>query len=339
MSDNNNQPNHLNQQWRLVKRPQGLFQLSDFEFREEPLADLADGQILVKINYLSLDPTQRVWAQSDSYLPAVELGSVMRSLGMGEVIASQNPKFNPGDIVQGMTGWQSHLITDGKGFAKVPRLPGVPLAAFLGPLGMTGMTAYVGLLDIGKPKEGETVVVSGAAGAVGSMVCQIAKLKGCHVVGIAGSDEKCAWLKSLGVDGAINYKSENLYKSLKRNCPKGIDIYFENVGGKMLDAVLGQINVGARIPLCGYISQYTNPDPSQGIQNLSVLISKRAKIEGFLVLDHMQRATQIVTELATWAMSGKLKYQLDIVKGLKEAPIAVNKLFEGSNEGKLIIEV
>jgi len=328
----------VNQQWRLIKRPQGFFKVEDFEFHKVNIPELAEGELLIKVLYLSLDPTQRVWAQTDSYLPAVELGSVMRSLGLGVVVQSNNAKFPEGTLLQGMTGWQSYVHTDGKGFTKVYSLPNIPLAAFLGPLGMTGITAYVGLLDIGKPKEGETVVVSGAAGAVGSIVCQLAKLQGCHVVGIAGSEDKCNCLtEELGIDGAINYKTDNLYKSLKRHCPRGIDVYFENVGGKILDTVLTQINVGARIPLCGYISQYTGG--AEGIQNLSVLIAKRAKLEGFLVLDHMNRAKEITKQLAAWVIEGKLSYRLDIVKGLHEAPLAINKLFEGTNDGKLVIEV
>ena len=260
----------------------GLFKESDFEWREEEVPELENGQILLRVVYLSLDPTQRVWAKADSYLPKVELGAVMRSSGLGVVEASKNPKFAEGDTVSGMTGWQTYTVSDGKGFQKLPREPGMPLDAYMGPLGMTGITAYYGLLDVGKPKEGETLVVSGAAGAVGSVVCQIGKIEGLRVVGIAGSDEKCAWLTDeLGADAAINYKSENVYKALRKACPDGVDVHFENVGGPILDAVLGHINIGARIPLCGFISQYTATEAGPGIQNLSILVSKRAKIEGF----------------------------------------------------------
>ena len=329
-----------NQQWRLKERPNGLFKESDFEWREEAVPELENGQILLRVVYLSLDPTQRVWAKADSYLPKVELGAVMRSSGLGVVEASKNPKFAEGDIVSGMTGWQTYVVSDGKGFQKLPREPGMPLDAYMGPLGMTGITAYYGLLDVGKPKEGETLVVSGAAGAVGSVVCQIGKIEGLRVVGIAGSDEKCAWLTDeLGADAAINYKSENVYKALRKACPDGVDVYFENVGGPILDAVLGHINIGARIPLCGFISQYTATEAGPGIQNLSILVSKRAKIEGFLVLDYYNRAAEAVQEMAGWMKEGRLKFRSDIHQGLENAPTVINKLFTGDKMGKLLVQV
>lgn len=328
-----------NGQWRLAKRPQGLFKESDFEWREESLQGLEEGQVLVRVVYLSLDPMQRVWAQTDSYLPRVELGAVMRSGGLGVVEASRHPHFSEGDTVSGMTGWQTYLVSGGRGLQKLPRLPNVPLDAYMGPLGMTGITAYYGLLDVGKPKAGETLVVSGAAGAVGSVVCQIGKLKGLRVVGIAGSDEKCAWLTSLGVDAAVNYKTETVYKALRKSCPDGVDIYFENVGGPMLDAVLGCINIGARIPLCGFISQYTATEAGSGIQNLPVLISKRARIEGFLVLDYYDRAAEAIQEMAGWLAEGKLEYRTDIHEGLEHAPTVINRLFTGDKMGKLLVRV
>ena len=330
----------MNTQCLLAARPEGIFKQTDFEIKEVAIPDLADGEILVRTIYLSLDPTQRVWAQADSYLPKVQIGAVMRSFGLGVVEASKNDRYEVGDIVQGMTGWQSHIVTDAKGFTKLPPMQGIPLHTALGPLGMTGITAYFGLLDIGKPKDGETLVVSGAAGAVGSIVCQIGKIKGLRVVGIAGSDEKCSWLTDeLGADAAINYKTENVYKSLRRHCPDGIDVYFENVGGPLLDTVLSQINIGARIPLCGFISQYTATEAGPGTQNIATLISKRAKIEGFLVLDYYKRANEAITDIAGWMMSGELKYRMDVVKGLENAPTAINKLFDGSNTGKLVIQV
>ena len=264
----------------------------------------------------------------------------MRGGGLGVVEASKNEKFEEGDTVSGMTGWQEYLVSDGENLQKVPRIPGVGLEAYLGPLGMTGITAYYGLLDIGKPVEGETLVVSGAAGAVGSVVCQIGKLKGCRVVGIAGSDEKCSYLTDeLGANAAVNYKTENVTKALRKACPDGIDIHFENVGGPILDAVLAQINIGARIPLCGFISQYTATEQGPGIQNLSVLVSKRAKIEGFLVLDYYDRAEQAVQELAGWLGEGKLKFETTVEEGLENAPTAINKLFTGDKRGKLMVKV
>ena len=329
-----------NRQLRLESRPEGLFKDSDFKLMEEDVPELQDGELLVRIIYLSLDPTQRVWAQADSYLPAVKIGAVMRSFGLGVVESSKHPEFAEGDIVSGMTGWQEYLVSDGQDLQKLPRLPGVSLDAYMGPLGMTGITAYFGLLDIGEPKEGETLVVSGAAGAVGSVVCQIGKLKGCRVVGIAGSDDKGSYLtEELSIDVAINYKTQNVYKSLRKACPDGIDIYFENVGGPMLDAVLAQINIGARIPLCGFISQYTATEARPGIQNLSVLISKRAKIEGFLVLDYYDRAEEAVQQMVQWMGEGKLKYQTTVEEGLENTPTTINKLFTGEKMGKLLVKV
>jgi len=332
-----------NRQLRLNARPEGLFKESDFKLVEEAIPNLQDGEFLVRVIYLSLDPTQRVWAQADSYLPAVKIGAVMRSFGLGVVEKSKHTDFAEGDIVSGMTGWQDYLVSDGQNLQKLPRLPGVPgvpLDAYMGPLGMTGITAYFGLLDIGEPKEGETLVVSGAAGAVGSIVCQIGKLKGCCVVGIAGSDAKGEYLTNeLGIDAAINYKTQNVYKALRKACPDGIDIYFENVGGPMLDAVLAQLNIGARIPLCGFISQYTATEAGPGIQNLSVLISKRAKIEGFLVLDYYDRAEEAVTQMAQWLGEGKLKYQTTVEEGLENTPTTINKLFTGNKLGKLLVKV
>ena len=330
----------VNRQLRLASRPEGMFKQDDFRLVEEDVPELQEGELLARVIYLSLDPTQRIWAQTDSYLPAVKIGAVMRGGGLAVVEASKNDKFSEGDIVSGMTGWQEYLVSDGENLQKVPRIPGVGLEAYLGPLGMTGITAYYGLLDIGEPKEGETLVVSGAAGAVGSVVCQIGKIKGCRVVGIAGSDEKCSYLTDeLGADAAVNYKTENVYKALRKACPDGIDIHFENVGGPILDAVLAQINIGARIPLCGFISQYTGEGDKGGIQNLSTLVSKRARLEGFLVLDYYDRAEKAVQELAGWLGEGKLTYQTTVEEGLENAPTTINKLFTGDKRGKLLIKV
>lgn len=328
-----------NRQLRLLNRPSGLFKASDFELAEETLTDPKKGQVLVRVIYLSLDPTQRVWAQTDSYLPAVKLGSVMRSLGLGVVESSQHPDFEEGDLVSGMTGWQDYSVSDGKGLQKITAVSGAPLDAYLGPLGMTGITAYYGLLDVGEPKAGETLVVSGAAGAVGSVVCQIGKLKGLKVIGIAGSDEKLEWLKSLGVDAGINYKTQHVYRALSKAASEGVDIYFENVGGSLLDAVLPHLNIGGRVPLCGYISTYAATEQPPGIQNLSVLISKRAKVQGFLVLDYYDRAAEALRELAGWLASGELSYKSDIRQGLEHTPTIINDLYTGANSGKLLVQV
>lgn len=329
----------LNRQWILAKRPDGLFREDHFTYQEAIIRPLQNEQFIVEVFYLSLDPTQRMWAETDTYLPAVEIGEVMRSLGMGVVVKSRNPAFQEGDIVQGMTGWQSHVITDGRGFSQVPANSGLPLAAYMGPLGMTGITAYFGLLDIGKPEKGETLLVTAAAGAVGSVACQIGKIKGLNVVGLAGSDDKCQWLtRELGIDVAVNYRDANVWDQLQKACPNGVDIVFENVGGKVLDMALGLINVGARVSLCGYISGYTKAQ-NPGCHNLPVLISKRASIEGFLVLDYVHKSREALSDLGKWMMDGRLKYRMDIETGFKELPSAINKLFTGENNGKLLMQV
>jgi NADPH-dependent curcumin reductase CurA len=331
----------LNRQWRLAARPVGNFKDSDFEFTSGPVPDLNDGEVLVHNQYLSLDPTNRGWANAvDTYLPAVKLGDVMRGGAIGVVEESRNPNFKAGDHVSGLLGWQEYAVTDGTGLGKLPEIPGLPLTAHLGLFGHIGLTAYYGLLDVGKPKAGETLVVSAAAGAVGSLVGQIGKIVGCRVVGIAGSDEKCRWLTDdLGFDAAINYKKENVLEALKRECPNGIDVDFENVGGEILDSVLALINLGARISLCGMISQYNATERMPGPYNLWMLIVKRARMEGFLVSDYMSRAGEAMTALGRWLMEGKIKYRVDVVEGLEQTPRAVNKLFDGSNQGKLVVKV
>ena len=331
----------INRQWRLAARPVGKFKDSDFKWTTEAIPQLKDGELLVHNKYLSLDPTNRGWANEiDTYLPAVRLGDVMRGGAIGEVEESRNPNYKQGDFVSGLLGWQEYAITNGTGISKLPNIPGVPLTAHLGLFGHIGLTAYYGLLDVGQPKAGETLVVSAAAGAVGSLVGQIGKIVGCRVVGIAGSDEKCRWLtEDLGFDATINYKKEKISEGLKRTCPNGIDVDFENVGGEILDAVLAQINLGARISLCGMISQYNATEPVPGPHNLVMLVVKRARIQGFLVSDYMDRAADAMTALGRWLMEGKIKYRVDIVEGLEEAPRAVNKLFEGSNTGKLVVKI
>jgi NADPH-dependent curcumin reductase CurA len=326
-----------NKLWRLAARPDGLFKPTDFTWHEQPVPDLQDGQVLVRNIYISLDPANRVWTTQDSYMPMIPLGETMRGGTIGIVEESRDPAFSPGDIVQAFLGWQLYGVTKG-GLTKLQK--GVPLTAYMGLLGHIGLTAYFGLLDIGKPKEGETLVVSAAAGAVGSLVGQIGKIKGCRVVGLAGSDEKCRWIRDdLGFDAAINYRTEKVYPALKRECPGGIDIYFDNVGGEILDAALALINLRARIPLCGAISQYTATAPAAGPASLSRLIVCRGRMEGFIVTDYLPRAMEAIPDLLRWQQEGRLKFKVDISEGLESAPSAINRLFEGTNTGKLLVRV
>jgi NADPH-dependent curcumin reductase len=331
----------INHQWRLSSRPVGNLTEANFQWTEEAVPALQDGQVLVRSLYLSLDPANRGWVrEGGSYRDEIPLGAVMEGGAVGVVEESKHPKFQAGDNVQGMFGWQEYVVSDGKGITKLPNMPGLPLTAYLGLFGHIGLTAYFGLLDICSPKPGETLVVTAAAGAVGSIVGQIGKLKGCRVVGIAGSADKCQWIvDELGFDAAINYKQEKVSAALRRTCPNGIDIDFENVGGEIFDAILAQINLGARIALCGLISQYNATTPVPGPYNLVNLLAKRAKLQGFIVTDYMPRAQEAMKDLGEWYMQGKLKYRVEVVEGLRNAPTALNKLFEGSNQGKLIIKV
>lgn len=331
----------VNHQWRLVARPQGRVKESDFEWAETHVPEIGEGQILVRIFYLSLDPAQRMWMEPvDSYMPMLPLGSVMRGGTLGVVAASRNTKFAAGDIVQGMGGWQEYYAGDAAGWTKLTRIPGVPLTAFLAAMGHIGFTAYFGVMDIAQPKPGETLVVSAAAGAVGSIAGQIGKIAGCRVVGIAGSDEKCNWItRDLGFDAAINYKKENLRDALKRDCPNGIDVYFENVGGDILDAVLEYINVGARVAVCGLISRYNATAPVPGPSNFANILLKRVRIQGFIVRDYVPRFSEAAAKIVPWLAEGKLKYRVDVAEGLRSAPTALNKLFDGTNNGKLLVKV
>ena len=332
--------NRNNRQWRLAARPAGELAASDIQWIEEMIRPLADGEFLVRNVYLSLDPTNRVWMNpAPSYLPAVEIGEVMRGFGVGVVEESRHAGFEPGDIVQGMLGWQDYAISDGTVVSKTPRLA-LPLYAHLGLAGHIGLTAYFGLLDIGKPAPGETLVVSAAGGAVGSLAGQIGKIKGCRVVGIAGSDEKCSWITGeLGFDAAINYKKGSVLRGLMRHCPGGIDVYFDNVGGEILDAALRFINLRARIILCGMIAQYNTGRPLPGPSYLANAINKRARLEGFIVMDYYDRAHEAVDDLVRWHAEGRIKYRVDMVDGLEHAPEALLRLFRGENRGKLIVRI
>ena len=327
-----------NKKWILKKRPKGLVEESNFQFIEEELSELQDGEILIQTEYLSVDPTQRMWlTDMPGYLPPIQIDEVIRSGGMGRIIKSKNERFDEGDLVNGFMGWQTHLISDGKGFTKVPEV--LPIPTMLNVLGLTGITAYFGLLDIGQPKEGDTVVVSGAAGATGSVVAQIAKIKGCNVIGIAGGEEKCGWLEDCGLDHVIDYKATKATKELGRIAKDGIDIYFDNVGGPLLEAVLFKINLNARIVICGAISNYASTDMPVGPRNLSSLIVNRARMEGFLVLDYLDKADEARQELSKWLMEGKIKHREDIQEGIENCPNTLNRLFTGQNIGKQILKI
>lgn len=330
----------VNQQWRLASRPKGLVAESDFIWSEEPVKEPSEGQFLVRNIYLSMDPTYRGWMAFDTYLPAVPLGDVMRGITIGVVEASRHPGFQSGEIVQGLGGFQRYTLTDGAGFTKLLRIPGQSLTLYFGTMGHIGFTAYFGLLDIGQPREGETLVVSAAAGAVGSLVGQIGKLKGCRVVGIAGSDDKCHWITTdLGFDAAINYRKEDVRKALASHCPKGIDINFENVGGDVMEAVIDHLNNFSRFVLCGLISQYNADQPAPGPRNFALLLTKRVKLQGFIVLDYAARFPEAAAAILQWLQQGKLKYRIDMVEGLRNAPSALRRLFDGSNTGKLVVKV
>ena len=331
-----------NRQILLAARPVGEIKATDFKYQEVDAPEPADGQALIRNLYLSLDPAMRGWMrEGDSYIEPVRLDDVMRGGTVGEVVKSNSAEFKLGDKVFGMGNWQDYWIAGPKSGARVlPTDVPFPLTNFLSVLGITGLTAYFGILDVGLPKAGETVVVSTAAGAVGSIVCQIAKIKGCRVVGIAGSDDKCAWLvNELGIDAAINYKTQNVAAELRKACPKKVDIYFDNVGGEILNTVLGMINVHARVVICGAITQYNATQAVPGPSNYISLLTKRSRMEGFVVIDYMHRAMEGVMQLGQWLAEGKLKHREDIVEGLENAPKAILRLFDGSNQGKLIIKI
>lgn len=331
----------VNRVWRLRRRPVGNITDDVLSFEEEAIPEPSDNEFLFRLNYLSLDPTNRIWmSDMDQYMPPVDIGEVMRGGTLGVVEESLDPSLNPGDIVTGLGGWQDYFTGPAKDLSKTTPPAGVPLPALMSIFGVTGLTAYFGLLDIGRPKQGETVVVSAAAGAVGSIAGQIAKIKGCRVVGIAGSDEKCRWITDdLGFDGAINYRTENIQDRLSTLCPDGIDVDFENVGGEILDTVLTQINLNARIVICGLISGYNATEPVPGPYHFANILMKRAIVQGFIILDFASRFPEGVAALAQWLAEGRLKYKVDIVAGLENAPTAINRLFTGDNTGKLLVQV
>jgi NADPH-dependent curcumin reductase CurA len=330
----------INRQWILKARPKGLLAPGDLQLAESPVAELREGQTLARVKYLSIDPTMRVWMARDTYLPAVPLGQVMRAFGLAEVVETRSKEFKTGEKVAGLTGLQDYVVLESQqkhGFQKVPRIPFVSDTSFLGVLGVNGLTAFFGM-EIGAPKKGETLVVSAAAGATGSIAGQIGKIRGCRVIGIAGSDEKCKWItEELGFDAAINYKHPDWKEKLAAATPNGIDIDFENVGGEVMEAVLARMNLFGRVVLCGLISGYTKDDP--GLASFANVLVRRLRVQGFIVLDFASRFLEAATQLGQWKMFGKIRDREMLVEGLERAPEAINMLFTGANTGKLVVQV
>ncbi|MGD1092378.1 MAG: NADP-dependent oxidoreductase [Bryobacteraceae bacterium] len=331
----------VNRQFVLASRPVGLPKESDFRIIETPVPELQEGEVLLHALYLSVDPYMRGRISGmKSYAAPTEIGGLMVGGGVAQVVESRNPGYSVGDAVEVYMGWQEFTVSNGRGLRKLdPSL--APVSTALGVLGMPGMTAYFGLLDVCTPKAGETVVVSGAAGAVGPIVGQIAKIKGCRTIGIAGGDDKINYILSeCGYDSAFNYKTTDNYSTkLKELCPNGIDIYFDNVGGTITDAVFGSLNVGARIAICGQISQYNNTKVELGPRFLGALIVARAKVQGFLVSDYAARFGPALTEMAGWVKSGKIKYREDIVESFENLPKAFIGMLQGENTGKRLVKV
>ncbi|MEC7735260.1 MAG: NADP-dependent oxidoreductase [Pseudomonadota bacterium] len=338
-----NQP--INRMLKLKSRPEGEVTSENFELIEEEVRDLADGEILIKVLYLSFDPTQRGWLNDvPSYIPPVQIGEVMRAASVGQVVESRNDQFNVGDVVQGSFGWQEYSITTGTdGFMSVQKIPeGIPPTSPLSIYGITGLTAYFGMLDIGKPQDNDTVLVSGAAGATGSVAGQIARINGAtNIIGIAGGPEKCKWVvEEAGFDSCIDYKNENVAERIPELAPKGLNIYFDNVGGSILEHSLANIALNARVVMCGGISSgYTMERLQAGPSTIFNLIIQRARMEGFIVLDYADRFLDAIAELAGWVGEGKIKYQEDIAEGLENCPETLAKLFKGKNFGKQLLKL
>lgn len=332
----------LNRQWRMSKRPTGLVGKEHFRFNETELRPIKEGEFLVRNLYLSFDPTLRVWMnEKDSYVSAIKIDEVMRGTTVAEVVQSKNDNYQTGVKVLGGFGWQDYAISDGKErIIETRKIPShIPPTMPLSVLGVTGITAYFGMTEIGKVKAGETVLVSGAAGATGSIAGQIAKLKGAKIIGLASTKEKCDWLiHQAGFDHAINYKEENVSQALKALCPKGIDVYFDNVGGEILDKVLAQININARIVLCGAIASYNSEKP-YALKNTRNLIVQRGSMQGFIVLDYLARANEAISALLSWIQTGELVFQEDIQQGLENAPETFQRIFTGKNQGKQLLKI
>jgi len=330
-----------NRQWRLSSRPVGMVSEANFDFVEESIPEIGEGEYLVRNLYLSFDPAMRGWMEDRaSYIPPVGIGEVMRAGTVGEVTESRHPDFAVGDRVQGLFGWQEYAV-GGRGLAQGTKVPeGMPLTWPLGVCGITGLTAYFGLLDLGRPEPGETVLVSGAAGATGSVVAQIAKLKGCRVVGIAGGPAKCALLTDdFGLAAAIDYKAEDVQARIAETCPDGVNIYFDNVGGPILDAALANLAQRARVVLCGGISGYNEKEPPPGPRNLMNLVIQRGRMEGFIVIDYMARFPEATAELAEWVTSGSIRHLEDVQEGIENAVQTFLRLFRGQNTGKQLLKL
>ena len=331
-----------NRRFLLAERPVGPVDENTYEMATEPIPEIGEGEALVKVGWISIDPTNRMWiGEEPTYLPPVAIGEVMRGLGLGEVVASNNPNFPVGARVQGLTGWQDYtVISDEMPLMVIPDEVEAEAPTLLGALGMTGVTAWFGMMEIGEPKEGDTVVVSAAAGAVGSVAGQLAKAAGARVVGIAGGPEKCAWIvDELGFDAAVDYKAYDWRDQLKTATPDGIDLDFENVGGEIMEAVFARLNVGARVALCGLISGYNETEPPPGPRSFGNLLVNRVKLQGFIILDYYPRFGEAVAELAKLAAEGKLKAEETVVEGFEKLPEALNMLFAGENRGKLVVHI
>jgi len=331
-----------NRQWLLAKRPHGMVGPENFEWTERPVPSVPDGGVLVRNLFLSFDPTQPGWMEDrPSYIPPVQIGEVMRATGVGQVVASKNPAFAVGDFVQGLFGWQDYHVATAAGPLILTRLPdGVDPARALSVFGLTGLTAYFGLLDLGQPKAGETVLVSGAAGATGSVAAQIAKIVGCRVIGIAGGPAKVRWLlDEAKLDGAIDYKSEDVRARIAELCPDGIDVYFDNVGGDILEAALDAIAERARVVLCGGIAGYNDETPRPGPNNLMNLVIRRGRMEGFIVIDYATRFGEAIAKLSEWVGAGRIAVAEDVQEGLENAPATLQRLFTGANLGKQLLKI
>lgn len=330
-----------NKQQILAKRPVGMPDADTWTLTNTPVPELKSGEVLIENHYISLDPAMRGWMNdSRSYIPPVQVGEVMRAGTIGKVIQVNNhPKYKVGDVLTGWGGVQQYIVTDGEGYYPVDTSL-APMPTYIGTLGMPGMTAYFGILEVGKIKEDDVVLVSGAAGAVGSVVGQIAKIKGCTVIGIAGGADKCAYLTNeLGFDGAIDYKTENIHTALKQHCPKGIDVYFDNVGGEILDAALARLRMHARVVICGAISQYNNTSPVKGPSNYLSLLVNRATMQGMVVMDYAKDYRQAAQTMGRWMMEGKLKSREDIYEGIENFHATFQRLFSGEKNGKLVLKV